>query len=158
MNFGLNYLIHNQGESVPLLKKQDFDVFHPTYFEPYFLKYLQKKPYALTVYDMIHEHFPNYFKTNDQTRVWKKQLIENAAIIIAISENTKQDILKFTKCHPDRIRVIYLGNPFEHLNEPPKISIFQILLYLENPICYLWVAGLLIKILISLSNLSQEYC
>ena len=79
-----------------LLKKQDFDIFHPTYYEPYFLKYLQKKPYVLTVYDMIHELFPNYFKANDQTKVWKKQLIENAGAIIAISENTKQDILKFT--------------------------------------------------------------
>ena len=72
LNFGLNFLINNQGESVRLLKKQDFDVFHPTYYEPYFLKYLQKKPYVLTVYDMIHEHFPNYFKPDDRTRGMEK--------------------------------------------------------------------------------------
>jgi glycosyltransferase involved in cell wall biosynthesis len=122
LNFALNYVINNQGESERLLKKQDFDVFHPTYFEPYFLKYLQKKPYVLTVYDMIHELFPNYFKANDQTRVWKKQLIEKAGAIIAISENTKQDILKFTNVDPDRVHVIHLGNPFEHFNEPLQIN------------------------------------
>ena len=47
LNFASNYIINNQGESVRLLKKQDFDVFHPTYFEPYFLKYLQKNPVFL---------------------------------------------------------------------------------------------------------------
>ena len=122
LNFGLNYIINNQGESIRLLKKQDFDVFHPTYYEPYFLKYLQKKPYVLTVYDMIHELFPEYFKPADKTRSWKKELIENAGVVIAISENTKNDIIKFTGIDPDRIRVIHLGNPYEHSDEPARIN------------------------------------
>jgi len=116
INYGLNYIINNQGESVQQLKKQDFDIFHPTYYEPYFFQYLQKKPYVLTVYDMIHEIFPQYFKADDQTKVWKKQLIENAAAIIAISENTKQDVIKLTDADPDRVHTVYLGNPFEHIN------------------------------------------
>ncbi len=111
LNFGLNFIINNQGESVRLLKKQDFDIFHPTYYEPYFLKYILKKPYVVTVYDMIHELFPVYFKTKDKTKMWKKHLIENAGAIIAISENTKQDIQKFIDVDPDRIHVIHLGNP-----------------------------------------------
>lgn len=120
LNFGLNFLINNRAESIRLLKKQDFDVFHPTYYEPYFMKYLQKKPYVLTVYDMIHEHFPTYFKTNDRTRIWKKRLIENAGSVIAISENTKEDIVRFTNVDPDHIQVIYLGNPFEHMSPPEQ--------------------------------------
>ena len=122
LNFGLNYIINNQAESVRLLKEQDFDIFHPTYYEPYFLKYLQKKPYVLTVYDMIHELFPKYFKASDRTKVWKKQLIEDAGAIIAISQNTKQDIIKFTDVDPNRVQVIHLGNPFEYVNEPPQIN------------------------------------
>jgi len=114
VNFGLNFLINNRGESIRLLQEQDFDVFHPTYYEPYFLPYLGKKPYVVTVYDMIHELFPQYFKSGDQTKVWKKHLIENAGAVIAISENTRQDVIKFTDADPDRIHVIYLGNPFEH--------------------------------------------
>ena len=120
VNFGLNFFINNQGESIRLLQKQDFDVFHPTYYEPYFLKYLQNKPFVLTVYDMIHEIFPEYFKPGDQTRVWKKRLIEGAGSVIAISENTKKDIIKFTGIDPERIRVIYLGNPFENLSGSTK--------------------------------------
>jgi glycosyltransferase involved in cell wall biosynthesis len=125
LNFGLNFLVNNQGESIRLLQKQDFDIFHPTYYEPYFLKYLRKKRYVLTVYDMIHEHFPNYFKTGDQTRAWKKQLIENASDVIAISENTKRDILTFTNVDPDRIHVIYLGNPLENVSSFVPNSLHQ---------------------------------
>jgi glycosyltransferase involved in cell wall biosynthesis len=136
LNFGLNFFINNQGESCRILKKQDFDIFHPTYYEPYFLKYLQKKPYVITVYDMIHELFPGYFKSDDQTRAWKKELIEKAGVVIAISENTKTDILKFTEVDPDRVKVIHLGSPFEHCNEPqmntasdPFVSVKPYLLF-----------------------------
>ena len=118
----LNYVFNNQGESEQLLKKQDFDVFHPTYYDPYFLNYLQKKPFILTVYDMIHERFPDYFPIKDPIKVWKKQLIENADNIIAISENTKKDIITFTNIEPDRIHVIYLGNPFDKINDTMPIN------------------------------------
>lgn len=125
LNFGLNYIINNQAESVRLLKEQNFDVFHPTYYDPYFLKFLQKKPFVITVYDMIHELFPTYFKNNDPTKVRKKHLIEHAGAIIAISENTKNDILKFTNVDPDRVRVIHLGNPLEHRNAHHQVNTFS---------------------------------
>jgi glycosyltransferase involved in cell wall biosynthesis len=120
LNFGLNFLINNQKESTRLLQKQDFDIFHPTYYEPYFLKYLLKKPLVITIYDMIHELFPGYFSAGDQTTSWKKHLIENAGAVIAISENTRQDILKFIDVDPGCIHVIHLGNPFEHNSAQPS--------------------------------------
>lgn len=116
----LNYLRINQRESISLLKKQDFELFHPTYYNPYFLKHLQKKPYALTVYDMIHEIYPQYFSRRDHTKLWKKKLIEQADAIIAISENTKKDIIKYTNADSDKISVIYLGNPLESMNSPDQ--------------------------------------
>jgi glycosyltransferase involved in cell wall biosynthesis len=122
VNFALNFVINNKGESIRHLKKQDFDIFHPTYYEPYFLQYLQKKPYVITVYDMIHELFPQYFKPGDKTSAWKKNLIENAGAVIAISENTKQDILKFTSIDPDMVHVIHLGNPLDNRNEPGQMN------------------------------------
>src|SRR5436305_1222425 len=30
------------------LKKRYFDVFHPTYYDPYFLKYLKNRPFVVT--------------------------------------------------------------------------------------------------------------
>ncbi len=117
LSFLLNNKILSIGkqESVRLLKKQNFDIFHPTYYDPYFLKHLGKKPFVLTVYDMIHEVYPAYFSSKDPTIPWKKQLIGKAGCIIAISESTKKDIIKFINVDPNRIFVIYLGNPFENM-------------------------------------------
>lgn len=128
-----NRLRINQRESMRLLKKQDFDVFHPTYYDPYFLQYLQQKPFILTVYDMIHELYPDYFPPNDPTKARKKKLIEQAEAVIAISENTKSDIIKFTNIDPDRISVVYLGNPFEYLDRPLQVKSNFEYLILEKP-------------------------
>jgi glycosyltransferase involved in cell wall biosynthesis len=116
----LNYIFNNQQESERLLKKHEFDVFHPTYYNPYFIRYLQGKPYILTVHDMIHEVYPDDFSENDPAKLWKKQCIENASAIIAISENTKCDIIEYTTVEPEKIQVVYHGNPFENEHEPMK--------------------------------------
>ena len=128
----------NQREAMHLLKKQDFDILHPTYYDPYFLQYLQKKPFVLTVYDMIHELYPDYFPRNDPTAVQKKKLIEQADAIIAISESTKSDIMQFANIDPDRISVVYLGSPFEHLNLPQQTPNLEDLT-LEKP--YILIVG-----------------
>ena len=96
--------------SIELLKNNDYDIFHPTYYNPYFLKYLNNKPYVLTIYDMIHEMYPEYFPLNDETPALKKELAEKATKIIAISKNTKKDIIKYYGINSNKIDVIYLGN------------------------------------------------
>ncbi len=119
----INKIFNNQKESERLLKNQDFNIFHPTYYNPYFLKYLQNKPFVITVYDMIHELFPMYFSTSDPTRKWKKELIYKSDFIIAISKNTKDDIIKLFDIDPEKIFVVHLGNPFESFTrgqEPEK--------------------------------------
>ena len=92
------------------LKAQQFDVFLSTYYDTYFLEHLNKKPFILTVYDMIHEIFPEYFTSDTKTIPRKKILIENADKIIAISKQTKKDILKFyPTVSADKIDVVYLS-------------------------------------------------
>jgi glycosyltransferase involved in cell wall biosynthesis len=98
----------NDYYSKECLIKGNFEIFHPTYYNPYFLKFLKTKPYVLTVYDMIHELFPNMTEA-DQTPVQKKNLIEHATKIIAISENTKTDIINFYTIDPAIIEVIPLA-------------------------------------------------
>lgn len=90
------------------IKQNRFNVFHPTYYDPYFLKHL-RKPYILTVYDMTHEIFNKNNITNNSTIRNKKLSLQNAEIIIAISENTKKDIIDIYNIPEDKIRVIYLG-------------------------------------------------
>lgn len=100
----------NKQNSIKTLKTNDFDIFHPTYYNPYFLKYIKDKPLVITVHDMIHEKFPDFFSKNDKSIIWKKEIIHRANKIIAISENTKNDILHFYNIDPSKIEVIYHGN------------------------------------------------
>jgi glycosyltransferase involved in cell wall biosynthesis len=93
-----------------LLKCMSHDLFVPTYYSDYYSKCLTQKPYVLTVYDMIHELMPHYFKTNDISNN-KKLLIYGSKKIIAISNSTKNDIIKiYPDINPDKIQVVYLAH------------------------------------------------
>jgi glycosyltransferase involved in cell wall biosynthesis len=96
------------------LDLQDFDLFVTTYYDPYFLSHLQDKPFVLTIHDMIYELFPNYFADSQHIARNKRLLMNKAAKIIAVSENTKADILKI---YPDipasKIHVIYLASDID---------------------------------------------
>ncbi|MCX2433140.1 glycosyltransferase family 4 protein [Pedobacter sp. GR22-10] len=101
-------LKRNNSYSKYLLKKNDFSVFHPTYFNPYFLKYL-KKPLVITVHDMTYEALPQFFPSSDPLPFYKRILMEKADKIIAISEITKTDILKYSNVNVDKIEVVHHG-------------------------------------------------
>ncbi len=105
------------------LKKHNFDLFIPTYYNPYFLEDLARKPFVLTVYDMIHEIFPQYFTGDLHTVKNKRLLIEKAAKIIAISESTKQDIIKiYPHIEASKIEVVYLSHSIK-VNSDTKVSL-----------------------------------
>lgn len=84
-----------------------FDVFHPTYYHPYFLK-LVKKPVVITVHDMIHELYPSYFP-NDRTTQYKREVLARADHIIAISDTTKNDLKSIFNLPDEKISVIHHG-------------------------------------------------
>lgn len=101
----------NLNFSIRLLKSNDYDVFHPTFFEDYFLEYIGDKPFVLTIHDMIPELFPKYFNTDDFQIVNKQKLVKRAAHIVAVSENTKKDIIEILGVNPSKISVVYHGTP-----------------------------------------------
>jgi glycosyltransferase involved in cell wall biosynthesis len=112
----INYL--NKADSLKKIKKGSYDVLHPTYYDPYFPK---KKPLVITVYDMIHELFPEYFPRDKKTVYIKEVMISRADKIIAISENTKNDILKcYPKTDEGKIYITYLGTSYKVLNNQEK--------------------------------------
>ena len=104
------FRILNKPNNIWKLKQQKFDVFHPTYYDPYFLKFFGKKPFVLTVYDMIHEKFSEMFPVTDKTTEQKRLLVEKATKIIAISESTKKDLIEIFGTDESKIEVVYLGN------------------------------------------------
>ncbi len=99
----------NLAKSIKQIKEGDYDIFHPTFFSPYYLPYLKKKPLVLTVHDMITELFPNYYSQTDNQVAWKKIVIPQADHIIAVSECTKKDLQRLFNIPEEKISVIYHG-------------------------------------------------
>lgn len=109
----------NKSASIQSLKNQDFDIFHPTYYDTYFLPYLDTKPFVLTIHDMIHEKYPTFFSNPQITSTRKKLLAEKATKIIAISENTKKDIIDLLNINPEKIEVIHHGTNIGKIKPTP---------------------------------------
>lgn len=101
----------NQNLAIEFLKKCSFDIFHPTYYDDYFMDYIGRKPFVITIHDMIYEKFPEFFPLADKTIFKKKKLAQKASHIIAVSENTKKDIINFLDITEEKITVIYHGSP-----------------------------------------------
>lgn len=103
----------NQSKSISIIRKSNFDIFHPTYYDPYFLKIKFNKPFVVTFYDMIHEKFSDQFQDlKSDTLIYKnkKRLLEESSKVIAISETTKQDIIQIFGLDSKKIEVVYLGS------------------------------------------------
>jgi glycosyltransferase involved in cell wall biosynthesis len=100
---------------------EDFNIFHPTYYNPYFLKHLHDKPYVFTVFDMAHEKYPEMFGDAATVIRNKKLVVENATRIIAISQSTKDDMLQEYEIDTNKITVIYLATSLTpSLNPAPS--------------------------------------
>lgn len=112
----------NQDYCMSLLKQGTWDVFHPSFYNAYFLRHLGKTPFVLTVHDMIPELFPQFYARDDIQIRLKKILIPKARHIVAVSERTKQDIIDLMKVPAEKISVIYHGtdeSPYAPSTRPP---------------------------------------
>ena len=98
----------NKKNSIEKLKEGNFDIFHPTYYDGYFLDYIGSKPYVLTIYDLIHQIFPEIYM--DVTVDKNKEIIRRADKIIAISESTKRDLVAIYGIEESKVEVTYLAN------------------------------------------------
>ena len=92
-------------------QKQNADLFHGLSGElP--LKW-DKKPIKkiVTIHDLIFVRYPQYYSFFDRKiHLWKfKKAANSADKIIAISEQTKRDIIQFLKVSESKIEIIYQG-------------------------------------------------
>lgn len=116
--------------AIRLLQSDKKYIFHPTYYDSYFLQSIGDNPYVITVHDMIHEIYPHFFQDAEHVIRNKKEVIMNAKRIIAISKNTKKDIIDSLHIDPDKIDVIYHSTSMKRhtgkysLQLPPKYLLF----------------------------------
>jgi glycosyltransferase involved in cell wall biosynthesis len=109
-NFRGSTRLKNYGLKVaPLLYgllNRNIDVIHETYYSN---QSIGKSRYrVLTVYDMIHELFPNQINPSPVVLA-KKNAVARADHIICISNSTKIDLIRLLGVNPNKISVIHLG-------------------------------------------------
>ena len=128
---------YNKLESIRLLKNGNFDIFHPTFFDDYFLHYLGCKPFVLTIHDMMPELYPQYFdQENDEQILGKRKLAPLASAIIAVSEKTKEDLIRILGVPEEKVHVIYHGCSFEKIANPQRLFDVPYILYVGDRKCY----------------------
>lgn len=109
--------LHTLGD----LKKANFDIFHPTDYDDYFLQRLTK-PFVIDAHDMIWELYANSMPQSELIIERRRRLFHSAAKILAVSENTKKDLLRiYPKLDANKIVVKYHG-PSYRLIDSAKIK------------------------------------
>lgn len=91
-----------------------FDVAHPTYYtllSGHVSKY--HCPVVVNVWDMVHELFADTMDPTGWNAEQKRQSIMAADVVICISENTRNDLLRYHPAVADRVKVIYLASEME---------------------------------------------
>jgi len=96
-------------------KRHRADVFFsPAHYAPRFSPIKT----VVTIHDLAYFYYPQEFKKNDlwQLKSWTKYSVKKATKIIAVSENTKKDLIKLYKVNPQKIAVVYNGYDTKRFN------------------------------------------
>lgn len=101
---------------------EDTDLFHFTYFDPFFLTmpWFKNKPTVITVHDMIPLRFPRYFPAGIKGKIKlsiQKFLVQRANAIITDSYASKSDIIKFLNIQETKIYPVYLAPADDYFNK-----------------------------------------
>lgn len=95
------------------------DIFHAT---DHLLPNLRTPGSVFTIHDLIFLHFPQYHLPLNRwyLSLMLPRFLRRADRLIAVSENTKRDVVKLMNIPPEKITVIYEGvNPaFKPLGDP----------------------------------------
>lgn len=115
-------------------RKMGIEIFHePHYTLPIGLRGKS----AVTVHDLIHLKFPEYFSLAQRTyaKIVMGNAVRNAGAVISISETTKQDILKTFRVSENKVRVVYNGvrTGFSKVEDTQRLSDFREKYNLKNP-------------------------
>ncbi len=91
------------------LKKHDLDIFHGLSNELPEGIHNSDVPTVVTIHDLIFMRYPDFYKAVDRNIYYRKvkYACSSATKIIAISNQTKEDIIHYFKIDPLKIEVVY---------------------------------------------------
>lgn len=111
------------------IKEHGLDIYHGLSGElPYHSDKISNAKLIVTIHDLIFLRYPELYNSVDRKIYYQKSkyACEIADRIIAISEQTKSDIIQFFEIDENKIEVVYQGcNPIFHkkVNTKEKIEI-----------------------------------
>lgn len=85
------------------------DIVHETYFSKKSMAPLGV-PTVVTVYDMIHELYPDLLPANDRTSKLKRAAVERADHVICISDSTRNDLIRLFNVPEEKTSTVYLAS------------------------------------------------
>ncbi len=104
----LKGLAWSHGYFPHLLRTGKFDLLHsPSFVVPFRCPC----PSVATIFDVSFLIFPEHFERRWRTymKLIMPSVLRSVSAVICISENAKQDLLKFYKVSPDKVHVVYCG-------------------------------------------------
>ncbi len=124
----------NNRRSSRIIRRIDPELIHATYYLGRY-QIPEKTPYIITVFDMIHEHFPELMPPGEeQIPIRKQECVMRADHIICISQATKIDLMDLLHVPEHKISVIPLGCSLDwrQQGDTPSLVNHPYLLYVGN--------------------------
>ena len=129
------------------IKKQGIDVFHGLSHElPNGIQQTNVKT-VVTIHDLVFKIYPKFFPFVDR-KIYDlkfRSACEKADAVVAISENTKQDIIRFYDIPEEKIKVIYQSCNSSFLVEKKMKERAAVLKKYDLPSEYLLYVGSIIE-------------
>lgn len=109
----------NRIKAVSAIRKGDFDIFHPTFYESYSLVHLKNRPMVLTLHDMTHDRFSEL-----PAAQWEKKekyiMAHRANAIIVPSQFTADELMELYHIPANKIQVVWHGGPEWEVTAVPQ--------------------------------------
>ena len=90
------------------IRDNSTNIIHDTYYTSNIKKPLKTKK-VITVHDLIHEKFQNFYRNAENEIDKKKKSFVDCDHFICVSNNTKKDLLQYYDIEKSKISVIYHG-------------------------------------------------
>lgn len=125
------------------LKRDNIDIFHGLSNEIPFGIDRSGIASVVTIHDLIFIHYPQFYKSIDRNIYNYKfhYACTHADRIVAVSNCTKRDIVKYYKIDPDKIDVIYQNCHPSFSNEVPQHEINRVKMAYNLPDNFLLYVG-----------------
>ena len=137
-----HYTLNEQINFLKLLNKEKLDLMHFTHFNA---PVLYKAPSIVTIHDLTLSFYPGKKMTSIHHRLayhlTLSSAVNKAKKVIAVSENTKQDLIRLLNTDPEKISVIYEGvnDDFKPIRQESQLAEVKEKYKLDKP--YLLYTG-----------------